>query len=142
HTNSAVGTINRLVEMGVKRYLLTDALKAVISQRLIRKICERCKISYNPSETEKKLLKISSGEIIFRGKGCSYCNNSGYFGRTIVSEIFLVGEKTKREMLKDNFGSSDNGLTKGGNLTDQCRKLVLLGVTTTEELMKIANIQV
>jgi Type II secretory pathway, ATPase PulE/Tfp pilus assembly pathway, ATPase PilB len=134
HTNDAVGTINRLAEMGIERYLLADALIAVISQRLVSKICCSCRIEYTPSKTEEKLLKIHGGSKVYRGKGCSKCNYNGYKGRIMVSEILTIDEKLRKAISKGS-----DFIIESKSLVSQCREMVLRGITTTEELIRISN---
>ncbi len=141
HTNTAMGTINRLVEMGIQRYLLADALIAVISQRLIRKICSSCKAAYMPTEAEIKILNINACKSLYKGKGCALCHHSGYKGRTVVSQIVLFDEKLKRKMTSTDLNFYDE-LSGGEGMTEQCKKLVLSGITTVEEFIKISNIEV
>jgi type II secretory ATPase GspE/PulE/Tfp pilus assembly ATPase PilB-like protein len=90
HTNSAVGAIPRLKDLGIKPYLIADSLIGVVSQRLVRKICNACKESYTPSEWEKTYLKDSSIEELYKGRGCDVCNGAGYFGRTLVYELLNI----------------------------------------------------
>ncbi len=90
HTNSAVGAIPRLRDLGIKPYLIADSLIGVVSQRLVRKICNACKESYTPSEWEKTYLKDSSIRELYKGRGCDVCNGTGYFGRTLVYELLNV----------------------------------------------------
>lgn len=90
HTNSAVGAIPRLKDLGIKPYLIADSLIGVVSQRLVRKICNACKESYNPSEWEKTYLKDSSIQELYKGRGCDVCNGAGYFGRTLVYELLNI----------------------------------------------------
>jgi type II secretory ATPase GspE/PulE/Tfp pilus assembly ATPase PilB-like protein len=90
HTNSAVGAIPRLKDLGIKPYLIADSLIGVVSQRLVRKICNACKESYTPSEWEKTYLKDSSIRELYKGRGCDVCNGAGYFGRTLVYELLNI----------------------------------------------------
>jgi type II secretory ATPase GspE/PulE/Tfp pilus assembly ATPase PilB-like protein len=90
HTNSAVGAIPRLKDLGIKPYLIADSLIGVVSQRLVRKICNACKESYTPSEWEKRYLKDSSIGELYKGRGCDVCNGAGYFGRTLVYELLNI----------------------------------------------------
>jgi len=90
HTNSAVGAIPRLKDLGIKPYLIADSLIGVVSQRLVRKICNACKESYTPSEWEKTYLKDSSIGELYKGRGCDVCNGAGYFGRTLVYELLNI----------------------------------------------------
>lgn len=92
HTNSAAGTITRLIDMGVESYLLADAMIGVIAQRLVRKLCPKCKEAYIASDEEKHLLGVRSEEpfTLYRPCGCAACNNTGYADRIGVYEIMRI----------------------------------------------------
>jgi type IV pilus assembly protein PilB len=104
HSNDAVGAIPRLEDIGIKPFLIASSLNAIVSQRLIRKICPSCKVGYKISienlakalglsvETIKKYVK-NEEIVITKGKGCSHCNNTGYLGRTILAEILEIDEE-------------------------------------------------
>lgn len=96
HTNSAVGTITRLMEMGVADYLLASALRAITAQRLIRRLCSDCKSREVPSYSLQKLLEAELGVCpseIFRATGCAICRHTGYSGRTSISEVVSITQE-------------------------------------------------
>ncbi|WP_138204440.1 GspE/PulE family protein [Haloimpatiens lingqiaonensis] len=139
HTKDSSGTILRLMDMGVENYLLADTLLAVISQRLVRKICNYCKESYKPSEEEKRVLNLNEEQLLFRGKGCAYCNNTGYSSRTVLYEILVIGDK-EREFIR-NINSIDEKSHKynfyvGKSLKERAIELVKMSTTTYEEIVK------
>jgi len=143
HTNDAISTIVRLMDMGVDSYLLAASMVGVISQRLIRKICTGCKITYTPSIFECELfgLQYSDTAIFYKGQGCSMCNNSGYKGRIAVHEV-LVLDKKHREMIARRASiesikeySEQIGMS---SLRNECVKLLHLGVTTADEALRIS----
>ena len=146
HTNDAPSSIARLVDMGVKPYLVATSVVGVIAQRLVRKICTNCKEEYEANNHEKKSLGIDINEklILHKGKGCGYCNNTGYSGRTGIYEIMEI-TREHREAInqgKDSDIIRDISIKKGmTTLGDECIKLVLKGETTTQELMRIALIK-
>ncbi|MEG2936522.1 MAG: GspE/PulE family protein, partial [Clostridium sp.] len=124
HTNDASSTINRLVDMGINQELLNSSLLLVIAQRLTRSICEHCKIDYDLSPEEKKLLGDKDGVIkAYKGIGCNKCNHTGFRGRTIAYEIMVIGERVK-EAIK----------TKDDNLIRECA--IQNGMITLEEYFK------
>jgi type IV pilus assembly protein PilB len=140
HTNDAASTITRLVDMGIDPYLVSSSVVGIISQRLVRKICPRCKESYKPSHSEAMLLKMREPVPLHRGVGCPECGFSGYKGRTAIHEI-LVATKEIREMV-DHKATDDQIRTiaiRQGTMTlmDTCIKLVMDGVTTTQEMLKV-----
>jgi type IV pilus assembly protein PilB len=100
HTNDAPSTVLRMVDLGVESFLLTATVEAIVAQRLVRRICTKCKEEYSPSETELMELNLRpddvKGRTFFRGKGCSNCNGSGYQGRLALFEI-LVFDDTMRD---------------------------------------------
>ncbi|KPU28063.1 type II secretion system protein E [Caloranaerobacter sp. TR13] len=140
HTNDASSTVARLIDMGIESYLISSSLVGVISQRLVRKICDNCKISYIPDKIEIKSLNIDENTKLFRGKGCSQCYNTGYKGRTAIHEIMII-DKEMRKLIDENasndilkLNSSKNGMI---TLRENCRSLVIEGITTFEELMRV-----
>lgn len=142
HTNDAIGTIPRLIEMGVERYLLADCLIGVIAQRLVRKICENCSEEYSPSEIEKEILGIDGHSRLFKGRGCEKCNNSGYSGRCAVCEILLM-DSVERDFILSESGVKELRKYSLGNMKtikDDCKELVLRGITTCDEYIKLRNI--
>ncbi|MDT8716601.1 type II/IV secretion system protein [Clostridium sp. 19966] len=136
HTNGTYATIDRLLEMGIEKYLLADALIAVISQRLVRKICTKCKKIYIPNEEERNILKESLKGNAYKGTGCISCNHSGYHGRVAVSEILMVDDETKRFIMKKN-----NIYIKPqqSNMIKNAMDMITEGITTIEELMILSN---
>lgn len=145
HTNNAVTTIDRLEDMGVAPYLVSAAIRGIISQRLVRKICPYCREEYTPDDSELEFLKIEKkdGIKLYRGKGCPQCFNVGYRGRTAVFEIMTFNKKIRqavsnrldREAVMNTVQNSEDFVS----LSDNCRRLVLEGVTTVEEAKKCMN---
>lgn len=137
HTNDALGTVNRLIEMGIERYLLSDALAAVIAQRLVRIICNKCRMSYYPSDFESEILGKDTPALLYRGKGCQDCNNSGYSGRKVLSDILLIDDDIQRCIIRqEEILRTDH---KSMTISQQCKTMVVNGVTTIEELIRISN---
>ena len=140
HTNDAASTVTRLVDMGIDPYLVSSSVVGIISQRLVRKICPRCKESYKPSHSESMQLKLREPRPLFRGAGCPECNGSGYKGRTAIHEILVVTKEIRE--LVDRRASDDQiravAIRQGTTtLMDTCIRLVLEGITTTQEMMKV-----
>lgn len=100
HTNDAPSAVTRLLDIGVKPFLVASALRAAMAQRLVRAICNECRTEYTPSEREIKLLgamnKNVTGTQMFKGKGCPVCNTTGYKGRKGIFEIFLIDDTIQR----------------------------------------------
>jgi type IV pilus assembly protein PilB len=143
HTNDAIGAIPRLIEMGIERYLLADCLIGVVAQRLVRKICNECSEEYDPPEIENKILNIDYGRKLFKGRGCVKCNNSGYSGRRAVCEVLMIDNRQREFILSDNSTKSLRKSCFGHMRTikDDCRELVLEGITTYDEFIKLNNIE-
>lgn len=140
HTNDAPGSISRLIDMGVKQYLLADALVAVIAQRLVRVICPYCKSAYEPSETEKKMLCLKDEDIIFKGKGCTKCSYTGFIGRRAVFEVMKLDDKTRKYVCEGkNIDFIRKHLKDTGmiELVEGTMQLVKNGITTIDEYINV-----
>lgn len=144
HTNDAVSTISRLVDIGVEPYMISSALRGVVSQRLVRKICPHCRKAYTPTEEEKRMVGIPENEDVtfYKGEGCQECGRTGYRGRRGVFEILTLDAVLRREVANN---ASSEELTKTAlengfvTMKDNCRRLVLEGVTTVSEAAKAIN---
>ena len=138
HTNDAVSAIPRLVDIGVEPYLIANALRGVISQRLVRRICPHCKKPYRPTGDELSLLKLPDNADVtfYRGEGCPECRHTGYHGRRAVFEILTVSNDLRRLISQ---GADYDTLLRAAQSTDfttmrdNCRALVLSGETTAAE---------
>ena len=140
HTNDAVDSILRLIDMKVPAYLLADSVIAVIAQRLVRTLCNECKEEYDPSVIELKLINGKTGQRLFKKKGCQKCNYTGYKGRTMIFELAKLDKEQKR-MIQNNESIDiikESCIKKGMiPLKDDCIKLVKDGITSIEELYKL-----
>jgi len=103
HTNDAPSTVLRLVDLGIESFLITATVEAIVAQRLVRRICEKCKEEYKPSQEELFELRMKEedvqGRTFFRGAGCSACNNSGYKGRLALFEIMEFDDALRELVL-------------------------------------------
>ena len=146
HTNDAPSTIVRLKDMGIQPYLIGSSVEGIIAQRLVRKICPSCKGEYEASIYEKGLLGVNKEDNLklYKGKGCNICNSSGYLGRIGVYEIMQITNEIKEvisngaEMEELRRISKNNGMK---TIRKGCEKLVFEGITTIDELIKIAIIK-
>lgn len=140
HTNDAPSTIMRLQDMGIKPFLLAASLRGIVAQRLVKRICTNCRTEYEASDIEKSLLGLSGSVILHRGKGCPKCYHTGYSGRIAIHEILKM-DKQAREAVQS--GKSVDELTAVAQnngmktLKDNCRELVLAGITTMEEYSQV-----
>jgi len=140
HTNSAIGAVPRLKDLGVKPFLISDSLLAVVSQRLVRKVCKNCKESYPAERWEKAYLRDDSIKKLFRGGGCEVCAGTGYFGRTLVYEIMVVDRKiaeliSREAPLADLTKAAKEAGLKG--IFQVTSAKVKQGITTTREAMRV-----
>ena len=144
HTSDALGTIERLTDMGVEPYLVASALKGVFSQRLVRRICPHCRQPYEPTEEEQRELGLEPrpGRTFYRGEGCPECFNSGYRGRTAVFEIFpltvqvrrMVAARAGREAIENLLKDPASGFV---SLRENAMRLVEEGITTGDEVRRV-----
>ncbi|MFD2705179.1 GspE/PulE family protein [Salibacterium lacus] len=143
HTNSAVAAVPRLIDMGVEPYMVASSLTGVVAQRLVRTICPDCREPYELSEMEKELFEKRgfSADTIYKGKGCSSCNETGYRGRAAIQEL-LEMDDTMRNMLM-NYKTSSHlrsyAMQEGMIfLMDDGLLKVKKGWTTVEEILRVA----
>ena len=140
HTNNSVESINRLVDMGVPRYLISSVLKGVISQKLVRKVCGHCSIEEELDENTYKKLKLKTIKI---EQGCSKCNYSGYKGRIAVYEILEINKRIKHSIIDSELSDEIYILGKLNGMIsfqDSCSYLLKNGITTLKECMFMDNI--
>ena len=144
HTNDAPSTLARLLDMGVERYLIASAMKGIISQRLVRRICPNCREEYlaTPEEQQMLRLPVVPGRKFYRGKGCHMCFGTGYRGRTAVFEILTLNGKIK-QAIADNVPHSQLMQTIEESdfepLIEDCVRLVLDGTTTVSEAYRTVH---
>ncbi len=144
HTNDAPSTIDRLLDMGVESFLISSALKGIISQRLVRRICPNCRKDYTASPEEQKMLHmpVVPGRRFYRGKGCPLCFNTGYRGRIAVFEILVLSADVKQAIADNVPHSQLMELIHQSDfepLLADCIRLVLNGTTTVDEAYRTVN---
>jgi type IV pilus assembly protein PilB len=144
HTNSAVGAIPRLVNMGVESYLLSSALLMVVGQRLVRKICPECKTDDLKFESQLQLLRQvpPEGSHFKKGQGCSHCNSTGYLGRVAIYETLEIDDEIREAMIEKISESQLRNLilAKGKKLMihDGLAKAAN-GLTTLSEVQRLVG---
>jgi len=144
HTNSATGAIVRLRDMGVEPFLLSSSLVGIIAQRLLRLLCQHCREGYEVTAQEAARLGIETTEpklSLFRAKGCSHCNHSGYQGRTAIFEVVAI-DNTMRTLIHD--GSPEQTLEQrarehGPSIFADGLRRVLKGDTAIDELLRVTH---
>ena len=147
HTNDAISTPLRLMDMGVPRYMVGSSLQAVLAQRLVRVICESCSTPYQPTPNEYEWLRLELGELVernqyFHGKGCSHCNGMGYRGRTGVYELLEITRAVAdaaNHADPSHFMKVAMAQMAGETLRRHAVQLVVQGRTTVMEAMRISN---
>ncbi|KPJ55470.1 MAG: secretion system protein E, partial [Planctomycetes bacterium DG_58] len=142
HTNSAVATVTRLVNLGVERYLIASGIEAVIAQRLLRALCERCRRPTQPEGDVLRLLDLRPEEVgeIQKGVGCEHCNQTGYVGRSGVFEVLEFTDRLRELILAGSRQSEllevarDDGMR---TLFEDALGKVQAGLTTLDEVLRV-----
>ncbi|HWY74911.1 MAG TPA: ATPase, T2SS/T4P/T4SS family, partial [Verrucomicrobiae bacterium] len=143
HTNDAPSAVTRLIDIGVKPFLVASSTRALMAQRLVRKICRQCATPHTPNDAELRSIGLDPGSqanaTFMKGKGCGNCNNSGYRGRFGVFEIFVIDDEA-RKLIYDKVPSSvlrtrarEMGMR---TLREDGIRKVLAGLTTAEEVVR------
>jgi len=143
HTNDAPSAVTRLLDIGVKPFLCASSIRAIMAQRLVRKICERCKEPYVPTDAERRFMGLTAEQVatttFYKGRGCNECNRTGFRGRLGIFEVFVINEEIQKLIYER---VSAHVLRKAARelgmrtlREDGVRKAVA-GLTTPEEVMK------
>lgn len=140
HTNDAASTVSRLLDMEIEPYLLSSALLGIVSQRLVRRICENCKEEYEIDELERKILGAYGVRTLYRGAGCNKCGGTGFKGRIGIHEILTV-DKSIKSLMEGHATNQDikeEAIKKGMiDIAENCKELVLEGITTISEYSRV-----
>ncbi|MGS1017111.1 type II secretion system ATPase GspE [Allosphingosinicella humi] len=141
HTNDAVGAITRMRDMKIEPFLLASTLRAVIAQRLVRRLCPSCREPVQASGSVSALLGFDSGTVIYEARGCPDCGNSGYKGRIGVFEAVRIDDAIRRLINSggDEAVIASHAFRNAPNLGSAARALVREGVTTAEEAVRISR---
>ena len=138
HTNNAFGAINRLLDMGLEPFLISAAVRAIISQRLIRRLCPKCKKSGLVTPAEQKLLGLKIGTIVSRPNGCMSCYQTGYKGRIVLTELLELNDNIRDYINNSRKTSSvDCSLLPEETLANAARAHIESGETSIEEFLSI-----
>jgi type IV pilus assembly protein PilB len=142
HTNDAVSTLVRLINIGVEPFLVASAVNVAAAQRLVRRICKDCKESYRPTADELALFAPDPGpEVLYRGRGCKNCRNVGYAGRMALYEVFGVDAEVRRMLIDGADGDKIQryAIESGMVTLKQCGfRQAARGLTTLEEVLAVA----
>jgi type IV pilus assembly protein PilB len=146
HTNDAIGSINRLLNMGIEPYLLASSVRGVMAQRLVRKICPECKMEEDVPESVLARTGVAKNpylpKVFYKGRGCTYCQHSGYKGRISINEIIPVDEHLSSLIRSgaDEQEMKQYARSKGfSSLEDDGLKKVAQGRTTLEEYIRVVQ---
>ncbi|MBI1826727.1 MAG: Flp pilus assembly complex ATPase component TadA [Planctomycetes bacterium] len=147
HTNDAPSAITRLIDMGIKPFLVASAIQAILAQRLIRVICAECKaVDPNPDQRTLKLLGFTeeqlAGKQVYKGAGCKRCNGSGYRGRIGIFEMMLMNSQIRELAFNRATASQLRAAAKASgmrNLLEDGKMKVLSGQTTPEDLLRVTQ---
>jgi len=147
HTNSAIATLARLFDLGLKPYVIASALEGIVAQRLVRKICEHCREPVQPTPEQRQRLSglFASGQLpTFHGKGCNRCYNTGYRGRVGLYEVLIPDEELLHLITSDVSIRDINQMAKSKGmktLLDDAREKVAQGITTMDEILRVLGPQ-
>ena len=147
HTNDSISTVHRLLDMGAEGYLVASALRAVVAQRLVRKICDSCKVTYKPDAQELAMISGLLGQQhrhaqFQHGSGCTHCNNTGYHGRIGVFEFLELDESLTDALRREDasafarFARQSRGYR---SFAEHALEYALEGVTSIEEVIRVAG---
>ena len=145
HTNDAAGAITRLLDMGVEAFLISSSLEGVLAQRLVRRICPRCRSTWEAPEAMRTKLEALSGRPLrgpfYHGTGCDDCRGTGYRGRIGIFELLPVSAGLRELILQRRSSAEIKGLARGTMVTmheDALRKAAE-GITTLPEILRVSS---
>ncbi|MFZ5561356.1 MAG: type II secretion system ATPase GspE [Pseudomonadota bacterium] len=143
HTNSAVGAVTRLHDMGIEPFLLSSSLLGVLAQRLVRVLCKECREPYTADTYACAVLGVDPAEppLVFKAKGCGHCNGLGYRGRTGIYELVVVDEEMRR-LIHNHAGEHEleaHARRTSTSLRQDGTRRVLAGITTLEEVLRVTR---
>jgi type IV pilus assembly protein PilB len=142
HTNDAPSSLTRLLEMGIESYMISSAVKCIVAQRLVRKLCEKCREETDISDIplEDDIKHILKGKKIYKAVGCARCNNSGYYGRIGIYSVLLVSKKIREMLLERKSTDSIKEVAREEGmrtLLEAAAEKVAAGVTSLEDMYRV-----
>ncbi|MBU2250726.1 MAG: GspE/PulE family protein, partial [Candidatus Omnitrophica bacterium] len=144
HTNDAVSSLTRLVDMGIETFLISSSVIGIVAQRLVRVICDKCKEKYTPVDPALKDLGDKAKGDFYRGKGCKNCEGSGFSGRIGIFEFLTINEEIRRMVNEKKTADqiSEKALSLGllKTLREDGLEKVAQGVTTIEEVLRVTKV--
>jgi len=147
HTNNAAGAVTRLADMGVEPYLIASALNGVMAQRLVRTLCAECKKPAPPSAEARNViasvgLDADAAATVHRAVGCAACADTGYSGRTAISELLEIDDAVRAGILEQSDTRGIQAVAEKRGMTSLRRngiEKVLAGTTTIEEILRVTQ---
>jgi len=150
HTNDAAGAVTRLVDMGVEPFLVASSLTAILAQRLVRRVCQDCRVAYEPTDEELREVGLDKAQLkarygvtnIYKSSGCPACNRNGYRGRTGIYEFLMVDDDVRQLVLKnvDSNTIKKKAVSKGmETLLDDGARKIAMGETTIAEVLNVTQ---
>ena len=145
HTNDAISTINRLVDMNIEPFLVSSSLIAVVAQRLVRKLCPDCRTHDSVTEDEARLLgsdQVQAGQKVYKASGCSKCNNTGYKGRLPLFEVLNITEDMRSAIVNNESASRIYDIASASDfirMREHGAEKVLEGLTSVDEVLKATH---
>jgi len=144
HTNDAVSTVTRLIDMGIEPFLISSALSGVVGQRLVRRVCKECSAPYEPTVEEQKILEQYQIEApkLLKGKGCGRCNRTGYRGRVAIHELLVLDDHLKQMVIERKSDSTYRAYLKEKGFTTMLEdglEKVKQGLTTISEVIRATS---
>ncbi|WP_460234411.1 type II secretion system ATPase GspE [Aurantivibrio plasticivorans] len=139
HTNTAIGAITRLQDMGIEPFLLSSSIELVMAQRLVRVLCDECKQPYSPTESEQERFRIPADAQLYHPEGCPSCNHTGYKGRTGIYELIEIDD-TLRQMIHESAGEQEMiryARSASESIENDGRNRVISGQTSIEEVLRV-----
>jgi general secretion pathway protein E len=143
HTNSAVGAVTRLRDMGVEPFLLSSSLVGVLAQRLVRVLCEDCKEPYTAGKADCEIMGIATDNppTLYHARGCPACSQLGYRGRTGIYELVTIDD-AMRGMIHDGAGEQElerQARTRSPSMRQDGWRKAMEGVTSVEEVLRVSQ---
>lgn len=145
HTNDAAGAITRLIDMGIEPFLVSSSVNAILAQRLVRVICPRCKEGYKPNPRTMRELGIQPEEtdvVLYRGRGCDACLQTGFRGRTGIFEFLVMDDALRGLMMQTSDAATlrRSAVERGmRTLRDDGVRKIRMGITTVEEVLRVTG---
>ncbi len=144
HTNDAASSITRMIDMGIEPYMISSSVVGVIAQRLVRRLCVKCREEYIPTLSEMEAMNIdrSNNLKLYMPRGCPACNNTGYKGRVAVFEVMSIDRDLRGMIAKNAAADSikDAAVSNGMNtLRDNCINMVTAGITSIDEMLRVTH---